>query len=140
MADLKHYRMISLIHLKIKIDWSIYQTSFFLKDFHLRLKNFDCVNLQTILKRKPSSTFQLLLHLCPFIHYHMKKNFLIMLRPWIYTEILKTCRKFGSSKCRFNFPKFPSINTLLSTPLLHDISDEERKKKADYYENILSKV
>ena len=41
-----------------------------------------------------------------------------------------TCSKMGSSKCRFNFPRFPCLQTIVAVPLrLIFGEDEEAKKK-----------
>ena len=42
-----------------------------------------------------------------------------------------SCQR-GTLACRFNFPKLPSDETLIASPLPTDLSDEERMK---FYQN-----
>ena len=42
----------------------------------------------------------------------------------------KTCRKYGS-KCRFNFPRFPSIKTIIAQPLSMDDFSTEKEFEAE---------
>ena len=39
----------------------------------------------------------------------------------------KSCQKYGT-KCRFNFPKFPSKETILASPLPENLDEEDKKK------------
>ena len=39
----------------------------------------------------------------------------------------KTCRKYDTT-CRFNYPKWPSLRTIIAKPIADDFSDEERKE------------
>ena len=42
----------------------------------------------------------------------------------------KTCRKYSDVSCRFHFPRFPSLKTLVSVPIRQlKMSDQEKKKK-----------
>ena len=52
----------------------------------------------------------------------------------------KTCKKYGTKNCRFKFPKFPSLNTLLSKPLPIEMPDDIKDKYVKYYGQILQKV
>ena len=51
-----------------------------------------------------------------------------------------TCRKKGTN-CRFNFPRFPSVKTVLSMParIMYD-EPEEREKALDKSRTVLAKV
>ena len=40
-----------------------------------------------------------------------------------------TCSKMGSSKCRFNFPRFPCLQTIVAVPLRLIFPDDEEAKK-----------
>ena len=51
----------------------------------------------------------------------------------------KSCKKYGTY-CRFDFPRLPSDETLLASPLSEDISDEEKKERLEEAKSILSKV
>lgn len=52
----------------------------------------------------------------------------------------KTCTKYGGSKCRFKFPKFPSLKSVLSRPFPEGYSEQEKEERIVYYEKILTKV
>ena len=42
-----------------------------------------------------------------------------------------TCSKMGSSKCRFNFPRFPCLQTIVAVPLRLIFGDDEEGKKKE---------
>ena len=42
-----------------------------------------------------------------------------------------TCTKMGSSKCRFSFPRFPSLHTIVAVPLRLIFGDDEDAKKKE---------
>ena len=51
----------------------------------------------------------------------------------------KSCKKYKTS-CRFNFPRLPSDETIIATPLSDTLSEEERKAKLMECRSILEKV
>ena len=54
----------------------------------------------------------------------------------------RTCRKYGC-KCRFYFPKFPSMRTIISIPArlkFKDMKPEDSEKKTEELQTILKKV
>ena len=51
----------------------------------------------------------------------------------------KSCQK-GKSKCRFNFPRLPSKTTLIASPLVSNLSEEEREKEISDSVVIVEKV
>ena len=54
----------------------------------------------------------------------------------------RTCKKYNTF-CRFNFPKFPSVRTIIATPCdvkFANESEEDKKKIFDGYCNLLQKV
>ena len=50
----------------------------------------------------------------------------------------KSCRKYDCP-CRFYFPRFPTIRTIIAQPI-REVDDEEKKKRLKKYEEILAKV
>ena len=50
----------------------------------------------------------------------------------------KACRKYDTS-CRFNFPRYPSIRTIIAEPIA-DLTDQEKKEKLKAQTEILKKV
>ena len=53
----------------------------------------------------------------------------------------KTCRKYSNTSCRFNFPRFPSLKTIVSIPLrLLKLSPDQKKKIISDNDKLLSKV
>ena len=50
----------------------------------------------------------------------------------------KACRKYETS-CRFNFPRFPSIRTIIAEPV-KGMVDKERKEKLKGYQETMRKV
>ena len=51
----------------------------------------------------------------------------------------KSCQKY-KTKCRFNFPRFPSNRTFIAKPLPSDLTKEEKKKKLEKARNTLERV
>ena len=51
----------------------------------------------------------------------------------------KTCKK-RNTKCRFNFPRFPSLRTILAVPLRHKYSGDEKNKINKKIRTVLSKI
>ena len=52
----------------------------------------------------------------------------------------KTCRKYNT-KCRFFFPRFPSLRTIIAEPVrMYDPSPEVQKQAAKESKEILEKV
>ena len=52
----------------------------------------------------------------------------------------KTCRKYSSTSCRFNFPRFPSLRTLVSVPLrMLNLIAEQKKVVMNDNDKLLSK-
>ena len=51
----------------------------------------------------------------------------------------KSCKKYGTN-CRFNFPRLPSDETLIASPLPDDIPEEEKATKLSNAKQILEKV
>ena len=52
----------------------------------------------------------------------------------------KSCKKYKKKNCRFNFPKFPSDETLIASPLPDTIPEAERNVKLKNTKAILEKV
>ena len=51
----------------------------------------------------------------------------------------KSCKKYRTN-CRFNFPKLPSDETLIASPLPEDFSDQDREKALSEAKQLLDKV
>ena len=53
----------------------------------------------------------------------------------------KTCRKYSNKSCRFHFPRFPSLKTLVSVPVrLLKLTEQEKKALLKEKDDILNKV
>ena len=51
----------------------------------------------------------------------------------------KSCKKYGTN-CRFNFPRLPSDETLIASPLPSDMPEDERTNKMSAAKDVLEKV
>ena len=53
----------------------------------------------------------------------------------------KACRKYGGTKCRFDFPRFPTLRTLISSPVkVLKKSEREIEETLKTSKNVLKKV
>ena len=58
----------------------------------------------------------------------------------IHRHTAKACKKYGT-ECRFNFPKFPTHKTIISTPSNYAYDDEkERNKNMKRYSKVMDAV
>ena len=51
----------------------------------------------------------------------------------------KSCRKYGTI-CRFHFPKLPSDETLIASPLPDELDEDEKQQKLESAKELLDKV
>ena len=52
----------------------------------------------------------------------------------------QSCKKYKNISCRFGFPKFPSDQTLFTTPHYDNLPEDEKKQKTEEAKQILAKV